>query len=120
MEKKSILVVEDESEFRQDLCNVLRDVGYQTFEAANGSEGLKAYAEYDPDAIITDIFMPEVNGIQLIRTIRKTDTNIPIIAISSAWEYLDVASLIGANKTFYKPLQSNLLLDSVQSLLVAS
>ena len=120
MKKTSILVVEDETELRQDICDVLRDVGYHILEARNGKEGLRAYAEYGPRVIITDIFMPEIDGIELISTIRKTDTNIPIIALSAAWEYLEVANLFGANKTFYKPLQSNLLLDTVQTLLVAS
>ena len=120
MEKISILVVEDETEFRQDICDVLRDVGYHVYEAGNGKEGLEAYSEYTPDVIITDIFMPGVDGIELISKIRMIDVDIPIIAVSAAWEYLDVANLFGANKTFFKPLQTDLLLDAVQTLLAAS
>ena len=114
---KTILVVDDDDKVRQDLCSVLRDVGYHIHEASNGKAGLQAYAEYGPNLIITDIAMPEVDGIELIRTIRNTNLDIPIIAISSAWEYLEVADLFGANKAFYKPLQQNLLLSSVQKLL---
>ena len=117
MEKKTILVVEDENKVRQDLCDTLRGVGYHIHEAANGKTGLQAYAEFGPNLIITDIAMPDVDGIELIRTIRQTNLDIPIIAISSAWEYLEVADLFGANKAFYKPLQQNLLLSSVQKLL---
>jgi len=120
MQNISILVVEDETEFRRDICDVLRDVGYHVYEAGNGKEGLEAYDEYGPDVIITDIFMPDVDGIELISTIRRIDVDTPIIAVSAAWEYLDVANLFGANKTFYKPLHANLLLDAVQTLLVAS
>jgi CheY-like chemotaxis protein len=119
MEKKTILVVEDEDKVRQDLCNILRDVGYHIQEAANGKAGLQAYAEYGPNLVITDIAMPEVDGIELIRTIRKANLKIPIIAISGAWEYLEVADLFGANKAFYKPIQENLMLNSVQTLLDA-
>jgi len=117
MEKKTILVVDDEQDIRQDLCDALRDVGYHIHEAANGKAGLQAYAEYGPNLIITDIAMPEVDGIELIRTIRKENYKIPIIAISGGWEYLEVADLFGANKAFFKPLQRNLLLNSVQILL---
>jgi CheY-like chemotaxis protein len=117
MEKKSILVVDDNHEVRQDLCGILRDVGYHIHEAANGKTGLQSYAEYDPNLIITDIYMPEVDGIELIKTVRGKNSEIPIIAISSGWEYLEVANLFGANKAFYKPLQQNLLLESVQTLL---
>jgi CheY-like chemotaxis protein len=119
MEKKTILVIEDEHEVRQNLCDVLRDVGYHIHEADNGRAGLQAYAEWGPNLIITDIAMPEVDGIELIRTIRKANSKIPIIAISGAWEYLEVADLFGANKAFYKPLQQNLLLNSVHTLLDA-
>lgn len=117
MDKKTILVVEDDHDIRQDLCSILRDVGYHIHEAANGKIGFQAYTEYSPNLIITDIAMPEVDGIELIRTIRDINLNIPIIAISGGWEYLEVADLFGANKAFFKPLQRNLLLDSVQTLL---
>jgi len=120
MAKASILVVEDDSRFRREVCDVLVDVGYQVYEAANGKEGLLAYSERGPDMIITDVFMPEVDGIELISRIRRIDITTPIIAISGAWEYLEVANLFGANKTFFKPLQPKLLLDTVQTLLVAS
>ena len=119
MVMKTILVVDDDDKVRQDLCSVLRDVGYHIHEASNGKAGLQAYAEYGPNLIITDIAMPEVDGIELIRTIRKANLKIPIIAISAGWEYLEVADLFGANKTFYKPLHQKLLLNSVQALLEA-
>lgn len=119
MENKTILVIDDESDIRQDLCGVLREAGYYIHEAANGKAGLQAYAEYGPNLIITDIYMPEVDGIELIKTVRGKSSEIPIIAISSGWKYLEVADLFGANKAFYKPLQQNLLLNSIQTLLDA-
>ena len=117
MEKNTILVVDDEHDIRQDLSDILRDFGYHVREATNGKTGLQVYNEYSPNLIITDIYMPEVDGLELIKTVRAKNLEIPIFAISSGWEYLEVANLFGASKTFYKPVQRNLLLNSIHTIL---
>ena len=108
MNKPRVLVVEDNKDLRRLYSFVLSLSGLEVREAEDGREALKLVKEEKPDAILTDIQMPNMDGIELIKCI-KTDTtlaDLPIIAIS-AWSdptVQSVARLTGATKVLEKPL----------------
>jgi two-component system response regulator MprA len=84
-EKKKIykiLVVDDESGIREFLSDLLIFLGYQPIMAADGSEALEIITHNKPDMIITDINMPRMDGIELLKAVKREDANIPVLLIS--------------------------------------
>lgn len=106
-----ILVMEDESQLSELFKKMLMHYGHQVLIANDGVEGIKSFHQFNPDLIITDIIMPEKDGIEVIVQVLKETPNIPIIAISggrravTADFNLDSASMLGGErstaKTFY-------------------
>jgi len=86
----SILCVEDEEGVRSPIVNTLKYYFGEVYEASNGQEGLNAYYEYRPDIILCDIQMPIMDGLEMIRQIRKEETRTPIVLLSAhnSEEYL--------------------------------
>ncbi|WP_428025805.1 response regulator transcription factor [Arcobacter sp.] len=111
----SVLCVEDEEGIRKRLVNTLKYYFAEVYEASNGEDGYCLYYENRPDIIISDIEMPEKNGIQLAKDIRKDDLSTIIIMLTaySNEEYL--LNLINLNINHYilKPLTSESLLDAI-------
>ena len=117
-----ILVVDDELTIRSLFEEVLKDANHSVKSASNGKEALAILKKETFDLLITDIIMPELDGLELIREIRKTSPDIKIIAMSgggrlSASKYLPVAGKIGAHKVLKKPVSIDDLVDCVNSLL---
>jgi len=98
-----ILLVEDESSIRTLLRIFLESLGCVVIEAKNGREGLKRYQELPVDAVISDIYMPEMNGLELIKAIHHDDPMAVIISMSADPEQLSLARDLGAQKTITKP-----------------
>jgi len=120
--KKTILIIEDDPLFRKLLCTWLESDNYQIFEADDGVAGLELYAKNKPDLIITDIVMPEKEGIEVIQKIREDDPTIPIIAMSAGGSrhtesYLRYSAKFGANVTLEKPFKKKELLKAMNELL---
>lgn len=118
----SILVVEDDVQFRGYLAELLGSHGFKVLEASNGREGLEMYRRHSPDMVVTDIVMPEEEGIGMIWNIRHETTTLPIIAISGGnkgygEDYLRMATRLGVNATLAKPFSNQSLLQAVQQLL---
>ncbi|MFQ5674872.1 MAG: response regulator [bacterium] len=111
-----ILLIDDMRATRATISEMLQRGGYDVIEAENGKEGLKLLAEHSPNAVITDILMPEMDGIETIRAIHKMAPSIPIVAItaSSATPYLDVALKMGAARGLLKPFKQAELLSAVE------
>jgi len=80
--KKKILVVEDEFGLQETLRDVFQMEGYDVRVAVDGDKGYKAYLKFKPDLVFTDIVMPKMNGLELVRKIRKIDSKIKVIYIS--------------------------------------
>ena len=108
----TILYVEDNDFIREEAVEYLSLIYRHILEASNGEEALKIYKESKPDIIITDIEMPIINGLQMIKSIRKKDKKIPIIVITAFLntEYLLEAIELRLVKYIIKPL-SNYKLD---------
>lgn len=113
-----ILVVDDEPLMRRTIRAGLEKAGHQVEEAQDGEEGLRRFTELRPDLVITDIVMPEREGVETIRAIRAASPNTPIIAMSGggsagAMLFLDIADKLGATRTLPKPIRNAELLATV-------
>ncbi|KEY60745.1 response regulator transcription factor [Serratia sp. DD3] len=100
-----ILVVEDDTNIRQGLVEALSREGYTLIAAENGKVALEKYQQQKPDFMILDIMMPEMDGYQVCREIRKQDEDIPIIFLSAKDEEIDrvVGLELGADDYISKP-----------------
>ena len=116
-----VLVIEDDAGVRQSLRRVLESAGHEVVETDSGILGVDMVAREAPDLVITDLLMPEQEGIETIQRIRERDDWLPIIAISGAFgdfDYspLDDARLMGADLTLEKPFTNEKLLAAVRTL----
>lgn len=116
-----ILIVDDNPENRSVAVNLLSSLGFQCFEATNGQEGLNKTQEILPNLIITDLKMPILDGVEMIKALRGIEEfkNLPIIVSSaSVFENYQAQSLeAGGNEFLPKPLQLDNLLQSLQKYL---
>ena len=118
---KHILIVDDDDMLRSYIKELLLMNNFTVSEAANGKEGLKEFKDNTPDLVITDIIMPEMEGISFIRKLREHNNNTPIIAMTGNVhghmdEYLKISSQIGANEILRKPVRSQEFLDAINRL----
>jgi len=84
MGKKKILVVDDEQAFLRVLQNRLESMGYEVVTASNGKEALEKIKTDKPDAVLLDIMMPVLDGIQTLKEIRKKDKNLPVFMLTAS------------------------------------
>jgi hypothetical protein len=114
-----ILVVDDEEGVRSYLRMVLEDAGYAVDEAADGKEALDLALQNPPELVITDLVMPEQEGIETIRLLRRRSPQLSIVAISGAFggQFLATAKILGADAILDKPLRADVLLAKVSDLL---
>jgi CheY-like chemotaxis protein len=118
----TILVIDDDTAVRRVLVRSLAAEGHEVLEAENGSSGLARFRERAPALVITDIVMPQTEGIETIREIRRAAPQVKILAISgssfpSSGHYLDVAKKLGADATLMKPIRPAELRDVVAALI---
>jgi CheY-like chemotaxis protein len=112
-----ILVIDDQKSIRTVLRIVLEGEGHEVLEAANGRLGLELYREQSADLIITDLVMPEMDGLDLILELTRNFLNVKVIAMSGNPESespLNLARLLGARQTFVKPINMDKLLSAVR------
>lgn len=117
----NILVVDDDPEVRHVLRAILESAGYGVAEAGNGRQALVECRKQNVDLMITDLVMPDQEGIETIKLARRTYPRLRIIAISGAFggEYLRIAQLLGADMALPKPLRMDALLEAVRRILQA-
>ncbi|MBF0183277.1 MAG: response regulator [Magnetococcales bacterium] len=118
-----IVVVDDDEVIRLLLREILQKAGHQVLEAGNGQEGLLLLQKHPVDLVITDIFMPEMDGIDLLAAILRTKPDSKIIAMSGGYKAMDphltlrMAQSFGALEILSKPLQADRILASVSKIL---
>ena len=102
-----ILVIDDSDDTRETIREMLERGGHEVLEAANGKEGLQMIEQHAPDVVVTDILMPEMEGIETIQSIAKTYPELPVIAITGSTDtpYLEVALKLGAVYGLHKPFK---------------
>jgi CheY-like chemotaxis protein len=119
----SILVVDDEEQVRQLIRATFEGAGYRVVEASNGKEALNQYRLAPTDLVVTDILMPDEDGLECISMLRRESPNVKIIAITGGSDligvlgFLDVAKMLGAHRTLQKPFEMKALLDAAASAL---
>jgi CheY-like chemotaxis protein len=114
----TILLIDDDAQVRMFFQIALKDSGYRALSVAGGREGLRLLHDQVVDVILVDIFMPDMDGLELIPVLRKTRPATKIIAITSGSgekNYLDIAKHLGAHDTLKKPFSRQELLDTVAS-----
>ena len=116
---KTLLIVDDDAALRDVMRKVLEKAGYSVLTAANGTEGLDLLRSTQVAAVITDIIMPEMEGLETIRTMRVSWPNLPIVAISGGGrpnraDFLRAAQAFGAKRTLHKPFRNDELLEAVR------
>lgn len=114
-----ILIVDDEPQLRDMLRHMLQQDSHEVIEAENGLQGCKIYREQKPDIIITDLVMPEQNGIDMLLELKKEFSDLRVLAISGgggitgSFDYLPIAKLIGAEQILKKPFGLQELREAV-------
>ena len=117
----TVLVIDDEPVIRQSLEALLETYGFQVALARDGAQGLAAFRRIVPDLVVTDIVMPNQDGIETIMTMRRERPSAKIIAMSGRGsvgntEYVDIAARLGADAAIPKPLEAVKLIAAVQAL----
>ncbi|MFH0824969.1 MAG: response regulator [Pseudomonadota bacterium] len=117
-----VLVIDDQPEIRELLERMLRGSGYEVTVAENGDEGTKLFRADPYDLIITDIIMPEKEGLETIMELRRDYPDVKIIAISGGGTggrdtYLNLACRLGAQRAVPKPFKRDELLAAVKELI---
>jgi CheY-like chemotaxis protein len=117
-----ILAIDDEPMIRQMIGRILDRAGYATTVAANGAQGLAAFRRERPHLVITDLIMPEREGIETIRQILREQPLIPVIAMSGrpragGMDFLAMAKELGARTILRKPFEPRELIEAVEDCL---
>ncbi|MGH7123629.1 MAG: response regulator [Stellaceae bacterium] len=120
----TVLVIDDEPVIRQSLELLLETYGFQVALARDGAQGLAAFRRIEPDLVLTDIVMPNQDGIETILTMRRERPSARIIAMSGRGsvgnaEYIDIAARLGADAAIPKPFDPAKLIAAVQALMSA-
>jgi signal transduction histidine kinase/CheY-like chemotaxis protein len=120
-----ILVIDDDAQLRSAITRLLGQAGYDVLAAGDGAAGLALYHEQGADLVIVDVFMPERDGLEVIRALRAEPCPAKIIAISGGdqtghLELLKVAEVVGASRTLTKPMALKELLATVRELVPES
>lgn len=121
MDKIKILIVDDNEQFLSLLNEHLISNGYDVACSLNGVDAKSIFIEFMPDIVVTDIVMPDIDGIELLIGVRKINPDIRVIAMSGgnqghADTYLQMADKLGANSILNKPFQLSDLLVEVKKL----
>jgi CheY-like chemotaxis protein len=118
MKKINILIAEDNPDSQSLLQTILESEGFIVTTASDGEKAIEILQEIKPDILITDLMLPSVSGGDLIRHVRHTAelSQIPIVVISAYGDYESDALAVGANVMLKKPLDSNVLVDTIKRL----
>ena len=120
MKKVSLLLAEDNEDMRALLKWLLEDEGFDVTTAEDGAAALRSLSHLHPDVILTDLMMPEVDGVELIKNLRNTKefAEIPIVAMTAYGNgYMLLASQAGATASIRKPEDLDILVPTINQIL---
>ena len=117
-----VLVVDDEDQMRKLIRLVMEQEGHTVVEASNGKKAIQHLQEAEIDLVISDVVMPDMDGLELIREVRRTHRGVKLLAISGAGKegpglYLNIAEHFGADAILMKPFTPDQLIEKVDALL---
>jgi DNA-binding response OmpR family regulator len=117
-----VLVIDDEPLMRHLMRRTIEEAGHQVVEAPDGEVGMRLFADRRPDLVVTDIYMPNKEGIQTIREMRACEADIPILAVSGgggiSLDFLWMARELGATEALAKPFRQEVFLSAIDRLMV--
>ena len=115
----NILVVEDNKDLRELFCLALKEKGFQTLSASNGAQALNVLGKTAVDLIVTDIMMPEMDGIELTSCLRNANYTMPILMITVKDDYFSMQNgfTVGAADYMVKPVNVNEMALRIKALL---
>jgi len=118
----NILIIEDDGALRKVMAKVLRMSGHQVSEAEDGRVGLRLFREDAFDLVVSDLLMPEKEGIETIMELRENNPDLPILAVSGGFATdregpLHDAEILGASASLAKPFTVQEFSDAVEALL---
>jgi len=116
-----VLVVDDAAFMRLRACKVLQDNGHEVVQAENGADAIRQYAEHRPDAVLLDITMPEMDGLEALKEIRRIDPAARVAMVTAMGQQAIVMEALraGAKDFVLKPFQPDRVLGALQKLLAA-
>ena len=122
--KRAVLIIDDDVIVRRSLEYLLHDAGIEAITASNGRDGMKLFRAHQPRVVVTDIIMPEQEGIETIRQIRREAPETKIIAISGGGrigksDFLRIAAMFGADITLAKPFEPKQFIDAIRNYIKA-
>ncbi len=117
--RKKILVIDDEPELLALMMEVLEDEGYQAFSAANGADGIRLNEQENPDLIILDLRMPEMDGIETLRQIRKKDDKVKVVILTGygSPDTIRDAADLDVSEYLSKPFENDQLVRIISEML---
>lgn len=120
-----LLIIDDEEPLRRMLKTAFERKGYTVDAAGDGVQGLRLMRERPAELVITDLIMPDKEGLETIRELKQEYPGVPIIAVSGGGrihpgDYLSIAGRMGAARTFQKPLELKDLFGAVEELLAGA
>ncbi len=112
-----ILVIDDQADVRAMICIVLRIHHFEVVEAASAAAGLQAFESSRFDLVIVDIFLEEINGLDVIRLMRERDPDLPVVAISgmTALDFVSASSELADVVCLQKPFRPNQLVRAIEA-----
>ncbi len=119
MPKGRILVVEDDAAIRTALCDCLRFAGFESSSAPDGEAGLRLALQLQPDLLLLDLLMPKLDGLSVLREVRRTRPTLPVIILTAKGEEADKVKGLrdGADDYVVKPFSASELLARVEAVL---
>lgn len=116
--KATILIVEDEAQIRKLLREHIESEGFTVLEAGDGHDALKKWEEYRPDLVLLDIMLPQISGLEVMKTIRK-QANTPVILLTARTDEVDklLGLELGADDYITKPFSSREVVARIQAVL---
>jgi DNA-binding response OmpR family regulator len=122
MQLNSVLIIEDDEELRRQIAAGFEAAGYEVRTAEDGLIGLNAFKAAPTDLVVTDIYMPNREGVETIIALREVSASVKIIAVSGGFRVapntiLNVARGVGADATLAKPFRRALLIELAADLL---
>lgn len=117
----SVLLIDDDMFVRSTLEDTLIEAGYSVTAFADGREAVRRLADLRADLVVTDLLMPNIDGVELIRQLRSQKPGLKILAISGGGpniglQLLDIAGKMGANRTLPKPFSPLEFVEAVRAL----
>jgi CheY-like chemotaxis protein len=118
----TVLVVDDDPMVLQAVVIILEDRGFKVLTAVDGVQGLRLYRKHRPDLVLTDIIMPEKEGLALTRELRREFPDARIVGMSGGGrmgnsDYVTIARALGADAGLYKPFDDEELVETLRMVL---